>query len=161
MPVRDTKCVPTLSDLNSYYNNFKGFRIRARKYRNRGIGLEATEDIPSGRVIAYYRVKSVPSDTNRKCGPYVVNLGNKRDGILEDSHIFGTYRNIPYVGPFVNEPPPGKEENVYFEEASPTNIIGYRDMKFISKRFIKKGEEILWCYGESYGKRSYKTSCSS
>jgi len=159
MPVRDLKCVPSLKELNAFYDNFKGMKVKARKYPNRGLGIQAQEDIPPGRVVAYYRVRSVKSDTNRKCAPYTVNIGNGRDGVLDESLVYGTYRNIPYIGSFCNEPGYGKTVNVDLHDAGSTERLGYKDMKLVSTRFIEKGEEILCCYGKSYGKRKYPTPC--
>ena len=160
MRVRDLKCVPTLKELNVFYNNFKDMKVKARKFPNRGLGIQAQEDIPAGRVVAYYRVRSVPANTNKKCQEYTVDIGTERDGVLDETLVYGVYRNIPYIGSFCNEPGYGKTENVDLHDASATQRIGYKDMKLVSTRFIKKGEEIVWCYGESYGKRKYKTPCS-
>ncbi len=160
MPVRELKCVPTLKELNVFYNNFKGMKVKARKYPNRGLGIQAQEDIPPGRVVAYYRVRTVKVNTNRRCASYTVNMGSGRDGVIDESLVYGIYRNIPYIGSFCNEPGYGKTENVDLREAGPTQRLGYKDMKLVSTRFIEKGEEIVWCYGESYGKRKYETPCA-
>ena len=161
MPERELKCVPTLKQLNAFYDNFEGMRVRARKYKNRGLGIQAQEDIPIGRVIAYYRLRSVPEDSHKKCVAYTVDIRNGRDGVLDESLVFGVYRNIPYIGSLCNEPGFGKSENIELQDAAPTKRRGYKDLKLVSTRFIKKGEEIVWCYGDSYGKRSYKTPCSN
>ena len=95
MPVRDLKCVPTLKELNVFYNNFKDMKVKARKFPNRGLGIQAQEDIPAGRVVAYYRVRSVPANTNKKCQEYTVDIGTERDGVLDETLVYGVYRNIP------------------------------------------------------------------
>lgn len=161
MPERKLKCVPTLKELNAYYNNFEGMKIFVKKRSGRGLGIVAQEDIPAGRVIAYYRVRTIPIDVHDyKCGHYRVGIDSKRDGVLDETLVYGIYRNIPYIGPYCNEPPHGKKMNVDLFQAGPTKRHGYKDMKFVSITEIKKGEEIFWCYGNSYS-RSYSTSCSS
>tara|TARA_B100000214_G_scaffold375563_1_gene362716 strand:+ start:3903 stop:4388 length:486 start_codon:yes stop_codon:yes gene_type:complete len=159
MPERNLKCVPSLKELNAYYNDFEGMKIKVRSYKNRGLGIQATEDIPKGRVVAYYRVRKVNVNSHTKCSAYTVDVGNQKDGVLDETLVYGTYRNIPYVGSFCNEPGYDKTENVDLYDASPTNIPGFKDMKLVSTRNIKKGEEIVWCYGKSYGKRNYETRC--
>ena len=152
------KCVPTLKELNSYYNNFEGLKIKVSKYKNRGLGIKAQEDIPVGRVVAYYRVKLVPVDKKTKCGEYTVSMSKHNDGHLDETLVYDMYRNIPYVGCFCNEPKHDHDVNVSLYKTS-RKLQGFEDMKLVSTRFIKKGEEIVWCYGKMYGKRKYDTSC--
>jgi len=64
--------------------------------------------------------------------------------------------NIPYWGYFSNEPAENEEGNSYVEaEYKNLKEDDYVTYKVIAQRDIKKGEEIMWCYGSSYG-RDYK-----
>ena len=69
--------------------------------------------------------------------------GNGRDGVLDESLVYGTYRNIPYIGSFCNEPGYGKTVNVDLHDAGSTERLGYKDMKLVSTRFIEKGEVLI------------------
>ena len=152
------KCTQTnLRYLNFVYNKFEGMSVRVKRFPARGLGLQAQEDIPKGRVVAYYRTKLVPY--TEKCFNYQVENPKGKSRVLDIEQFGLVKRGIPYVAAFSNEPNPGVERNCELWDVDKIPKKGYRDYKLKTVRDVSKGEELTWCYAKDYP-RSYKTGCS-
>jgi len=69
--------------------------------------------------------------------------------------------NIPYWGYFSNEPMCDEKYNADVDVSNDKVIVKEGDTltyTVYALKDIKKGEEVMWCYGSGYG-RSYPTSC--
>tara|TARA_A100001015_G_scaffold237898_1_gene270621 strand:- start:8259 stop:8759 length:501 start_codon:yes stop_codon:yes gene_type:complete len=163
MPLQRKICTATLSQLNIYYNNFKGMRIQVKKIKGKGLGVVAQEDINKGIVFAYYRTNKISNKNlsdKYKCENYTVHVSQRSVGVMDSSLLFGTFRNIPYVGAYLNEPT--YVDDVNCTMSGPLNVpnTNFIDYKLTTTRYVKKGEELCWCYGPDYIGRSYNTQCS-
>lgn len=154
------KCTQVkISDLKNLYGNFENMSVCVKKLSGKGLSLVAQKDIPRGRVVAYYRTVLVPK-TNR-CFNYQfadprVPKGKSR--VLDvEQHGMVKY-GIPYVAMFSNEPSADQESNCTIEviEKRPSSV--HVDYRLITKKNVKHGEELTWCYGINYP-RQYGTPC--
>lgn len=144
------------------------------KKGKKGVGLFASKTIRKDEVIAYYKIQifSVKNPDPFR-GKYTIAVYTKNDqmspnlvGNLSPSSLQSPRYSIPYWAYFSNEPSKEEDENSYLD----TNLEeNYKNREFVRKgdsliyklralRTIKKNEEIMWCYGDSYH-RNYKTSC--
>ena len=153
----------------------KKLSVTLMKNKYTGTGLFATKRINRGKIIAYYKMKvhnkkSYKSPT--KC-TYCFTVYTKGDRMsnsliadLDKESAPLPKNNIPYWAYFSNEPSSKQKENAEIDIALKDN---YRDRnklkngdfityKLKATRNIKPGEEIVWCYGNTYD-RDYKTSC--
>ena len=89
--------------------------------------LQAQEDIPKGRVLAYYRTKSVPY-TN-KCFNYQVENTPGRSWILDVEQFGLVKRGIPYVAAFSNEPSETQKKNCEMWGVEKPPKRGYRGIQ--------------------------------
>ena len=153
--------------------------VTLKKNKFAGTGLFATKPIRKGRTIAYYKMK-VNEDSKKKsyksptkcmyCFTMYTKSGNAATSTVGDVHPESVPQpgkdNIPYWAHFSNEPSPGNPENSEIDISTKMNFKNRKKLKvgdFVTfklkaTRNIKKGEEIVWCYGEGYG-RKYKTGC--
>ena len=116
------------------------------------------------------RSKSYKSSTKCMYCFTVYTRGNKVSshlvGDIDKESVPLPKNNIPYWAYFSNEPSGEQKENSEIDIALKENYKGRKHIKagdFITyklkaTRNIKKGDEIVWCYGEGYG-RDYKTNC--
>jgi len=146
-----------------------------KKVDNKRVGLFANKPIRKKEVIAYYLVKVYKSTNNYKDWTYSVTLYNKNnreiDNLLGDlcteSLQKPTRDGITYWAYFSNEPSVGQKENCTLEfenilEETKNKTLKVGDFvvyPLIATSNIKKGDEIVWCYGESYD-RDYDTICA-
>lgn len=140
----------------------------------KGISLYAKKPIKKGNIIAYYKFKVFKSNHKGVKGDMysmsVYTKGNRfNDRVIGDIYD-GSARppkyNIPFWGYFSNEPSKNQKENATIDinlkgnyknrsRIKPGDTMVY---KLIASRNIKPGEEIVWCYGDSYF-RDYPSSC--
>ena len=69
--------------------------------------------------------------------------------------------NIPYWGYFSNEPSCKQSYNADVDVSNDRLTVKEGDTltyAIVANKNIKKGEEVLWCYGNGY-RRTYPTSC--
>lgn len=157
----------------------KGYNLKVtlKKDKLKGTGLFALKNIKKGNVIAYYKFKLFKYDTQLyKNNMYAMTIytknGNESSTLIGDIYP-GSLRppkyNIPFWAYFSNEPSKSPKEqysNAYLDTNLKSN---YRNRsrvkegdtmvyKLIADENIKKGEEIVWCYGEYYG-REYEANC--
>jgi len=157
----------------------KKLSVTLKKNKFAGTGLFATKPIRKGKTIAYYKMR-VNQDSNKKsyksptkcmyCFTMYTKSGNAASTTVGDVHPESVPQpgkdNIPYWAHFSNEPSKGHTENSEIDIATKLNFKNRKKLKdgdFVTfklkaTRNIKKGEEIVWCYGEGYG-RKYKTGC--
>jgi len=163
-------------DIN-YAQRFGNSHLKVMLKKNfKGTSLFAKKQINRGNVIAYYRFKvnRYQGYTGRKKDMYTISIytksgrfnphfiGDVFEGSLQDPKY-----NIPFWAYFSNEPSGDQVENAQLD----INLKGnYRKRdkvkdgdvmvyKLVATKTIKPGEEICWCYGESYN-RDYTANCS-
>lgn len=89
-------------------------------------------------------------------------------GDLYEGSLSPPKKNIPYWAYFSNEPSPSQKSN---SEIVSDNVDNFKNKTtltegdtiiytLVATADIKKGDEILWCYGEGYvANRNYATGC--
>ena len=148
------------------------------KKGKKGVSLFAIKDIKKGDIIAYYKIKvyKIKEYTNTvKDDMYLFTIYNKNGyaykkfiGDIYEGSLPKPKRNIPYWAYFANEPSIGEKQNSYMDKQSFENFTKKNRTRLheddivtyalVADSDIKKEEEILWCYGDSYN-RNYKVNC--
>lgn len=163
--------------LNKNYvlRNFsKGVKnVTLKKSKVKGTSLFATKKIAKNQVIAYYKItvfhqKKFVSETDNMYTFDVMTKGNRVSttliGDITEDSLEQPKRGIPYWGFFANEPSGRQTPNTIIDvnlaenykkrdRVVPGDTMIY---KLRANRTIHPGEEIVWCYGESYA-RNYET----
>jgi hypothetical protein len=86
----------------------------------------------------------------------------KLTGDLYDGSLPKPKNNIPYWGYLSNEPMCDETYNADVDVSNDKISVKEGDSltyTIIADKDIKKGEEVMWCYGSNY-RRSYPTSCN-
>ena len=156
--------------------NRSSLKISLRK-GPKGTSIFATKTIRSGSVIAYYRMivkrNATAKTVNKRMYIFTIYTKTGRAssvfvGDVCKECMLPPKNGIPYWAQFSNEPSVKQDSNAYID----TNLAGnYRNRdrvkegdfmvyKLRATKTINPGEEILWCYGDNYG-RHYKTSCEA
>lgn len=167
MKVLDQKYV-----LKNYSNGVA--KVTLKKSKVKGTSLIATKTIQKNQVIAYYkftvfRQKGFKSQTDNMYTFAVHtkndNVSNTLIGDLTEDSLEQPKRGIPFWGHFANEPSGRQTPNSFIDtnlaenyknksRLSPGDSMIY---KLRAERTIHPGEEIVWCYGQSY-LRDYDTT---
>lgn len=154
----------------------RGLKVTIKSHPKKRVGLFATKHIKKNNVIAYYRMTVYKIDgfksqtKNMYTFTVLTPKGNPSRTLIGDLSLESLpppCRNIPYWAYFSNEPSFDEDDNAYIDmnteeiyrtrkKLNPGDTITY---KLRASRNIKKGEEILWCYGDSYD-RDYLTPCT-
>lgn len=165
-------------NLNYVLKNYsKGVKnVTLKKSKMKGTSLFATKKIAKNQVIAYYKItvfhqKGFVSETNTMYTFDVITKGNRSSNVLigditEDS-LEQPRRGIPFWGFFANEPSGRQTPNTVIDvnlaenyrtrnRVVPGDTMIY---KLRADRTIYPGEEIVWCYGESYMRDYETTAC--
>ena len=156
--------------------NLEKMKTTLKKMKNKRVGLFANKNIKKGETISYYLVKAYKSSKKILNRMYSVTLYNKNGNL--NNNLTGdlcleslqspTKNGITYWGYFSNEPSMNEEENCeldfknsfkYTKDKLKLEEGDFVLYKLLSKKNIKKGDEILWCYGYAPGQRDYKTVC--
>ena len=144
-------------------------KIELKKHQVKGYGLFAKKLIKKGEVIAFYKVTvyyaaRYKSPTNNIYTFNVYKLDgneNKRYiGDIDNNSFPKPINNISFLAPFANEPSE-KENEVINSEMDYNLDENYKNRKIvkvgdtliynlIALKNIKKGEEVLWYYGDEY-----------
>jgi len=159
--------------INDNTPNLDTLKTRLKKMKSKRVGLFANKQIKKGDVISYYLVKAFKKA--RFDAVYSVTLYNKNGSeskfygdLCPESLQLPTRNGITYWAYFSNEPSINEHDNSYLEfvnthkETRNKTTIEEGDLvlyKLIASKNIKKGDEILWCYGYPPGQRLYKTAC--
>jgi hypothetical protein len=168
-----------LLDHNRLIKNAKNIsnvvNVTLKKSELKGIGLYTTKSFKEGDDIAYYKIntmieKGYDSPTNfvysfevyKKNGdPYKKYIGD-----IDLKSFPDPINGMTFWAPFANEPSIGQQINAELDQnlkeiykkkkkTKPGQSIVY---KLVATKSIKKGEEILWYYGEDYD-RDYEVDC--
>ena len=159
--------------LNSTQNK-KDLSVTLKSNKEKGVGLYATKPIQKGEIIAYYKIKLFKESTYQSTTNYMYSFEvYKKDGNIYkrligdiDLNSFPEPLNdITFWAPFANEPSIGQKSNANIDmnlkdnyknrtKVIEGNVLIY---KLVAKRYIEKGEEILWYYGDDYN-RNYVAS---
>jgi len=160
--------------INKNTPNLDTLKTKLKKMKNKRAGLFANRQIKKGEVISYYLVKAVKNP--RFNSVYTVVLYNKNGTAVQklsgdlcsESLQPPTESGITYWAYFSNEPSINESDNCYldfensYKETRNKTRLKEGDLvlyKLIAKKNIKKGDEILWCYGYPPGQRGYETEC--
>jgi hypothetical protein len=163
--------------IEDHTDNIGKLSIGLKKSKYAGISIYAKKNIKKGAIIAYYKMKVFDEDYDSPFGTmYNFTVYNKREeaidelvGDLYEGSLEQPYRGKPFWGYFANEPSKDSDEQENCEIDINTKR-NFRDRKTVKKgdtiiyslkatSNIKKGENIVWCYGEFYD-RNYKTACN-
>lgn len=147
--------------------------ITLKKIKNKGYGIVATKPIKKNQVIAYYQFKvhdmdTYESPTDSKYNFFVKTKNDHWSKKYMGDVIYNKYpplpkRNIPYWAQFSNEPSKGQTINCdidfnlkeNYRNRDRVRIGDIMVYKLVATKNIKKGEEIVWYYGDEY-ERDYK-----
>lgn len=140
------------------------------------MSLYAIKSIKKGNIIAYYKFRTNRYDgyTGKKDDMYTMSVytkGNRFNprviGDIYEGSLEKPKYNIPFFAYFSNEPSGDQVENAHLDinlkgnyrnrsRIRAGNIMVY---KLVADRNIKPGEEIVWCYGDTYTDRGYEANC--
>lgn len=154
--------------------NVDKLKVTLKKTRLKGVGLYAQKPIKENATIAYYRmtvypIKGFKSKTNEKYTFTLLtkkgNYSNSLIGDISDESLPPPCRNVPFWAYFSNEPSGIQTINARID---PDNAKNYSNrnvlragetvtFRLVAIRDIPIGEEIVWCYGDSYH-RDYPVS---
>jgi hypothetical protein len=149
-------------------------KVQLKEHPIKNTGLFAIKPIKKGEVIAHYKIgvyvyKGYTSPTNNV---YTFNVYRKSGSDIKkyvgdiNEHSFPLpINNIPFWGPFANEPSKGEVSNAEIDLNLDANYASRKTVKegdtlvydLVAIKNIKKGDEILWYYGEDY-LRNYEVS---
>lgn len=170
----DKKILDHKHQLKSTKNKDK-LKVTLRKDKLKGVGLYAKKNIKKGEIIAFYKLKvfiekKYKSPTNYV---YTFDIYDKRGktlkkyiGDITERSFPKPYKNIPFWAPFANEPSINQKGNSSIDINEKKNSKanngkikeGDKVVYFlVADRDIKKGEEILWYYGDTYD-RDYEVN---
>lgn len=156
--------------------NLDDLKTTLKKMKNKRAGLFANKNIKKGEVISYYFVKVYKSSKKILNHTYSVTLHNKKGteinnlsgNLCVESLRTPTKNGITYWAYFSNEPSINEKENCEldfinsFKKTKDKAKLVEGDFvlyKLKATTNIKKGDEILWCYGYPKGVRDYKSIC--
>ena len=140
-------------------------------------GIVAGKDIKKGETIAYYPIViledpgSKPSKRKFPLQDYFIEVKYRGKSSKQfigqpdlKKAIQQPTRSIPHIGLWSNEPYPNETANARMEHTSlktPPRVGAKLAYSLKATRGIKKGEEVLWCYGTEFNRGSppYKTGC--
>lgn len=153
-------------------------KITLKNTKDKGVGIFATEQIHRDDIIAFYKL--VVFDAENYKSPtdniYTFSVYNRNGtvnddliGDIDDTSFHQPINNIPFWGPFVNEPSPKQSINACFNPNLKYNYKLYRRRgikrgdsliySIFAIRDISVGEEINVYYGDEY-ERNYKVKVS-
>ena len=144
-------------------------KVILKKDNIKGTGLFATKQIKEDEIIAYYKIKvfneaHYNSPTNYI---YTFSIYGKNDkpfknqiGDISEDSIPKPENNIPYWGPFINEPSDNQDINAHVDTNYDFNFKAFNRTKVksgtyliynvVASRDIDEGEEITIYYGDEY-----------
>jgi hypothetical protein len=155
--------------------DYKTLKVALKRDKIKGNSLFANRNIRKGEVLAYYKMRVYNKRTYESPfgNTYLFTVytksgrsDNKLVADLYECSIDPPKRGIPYWAYFSNEPSGTQEQNSMID-ADEKNNYKNRDRvkqgdtlvyKLIATRSIKRGEEIVWCYGGGYD-RNYEPNC--
>ena len=142
-------------------------KIELKKHPVKGFGLFAKRLIKKGEIIAFYKITvysaiKYNSSTNNT---YTFNV-YKKDGTENKKYIGDidstsfpkSINNISFLAPFANEPSTNETINAEMDYNLDENYKNKKIVKIgdsliynlVAIKNIKKGDEILWDYGDEY-----------
>ena len=143
----------------------RNLKVTLKHHDVKGSALYAKKKIKKGEVVAYYMFKlfdregyESPTDFEYAMKVYDKNdkIIRKYKGDIDETCMPKPKRSIPYWGIFANEPSPGEISNVELDSKNAANnktkmkAGKHLTYKLMATRDIKRGDEILWNYGDSY-----------
>ena len=150
-------------------------KVKLRNSKKYGIELVCSKPIRKGEIVAYYKFKVFRDATYKgfRDNMYTMTVVSKKDnpgrtlvGGLYSGSLELPVKGKTFLAFFANEPSGKIRENCELDVELAYN---YRHRKIVlagdtmryslrATKPIKKGERIVWCYGEQY-ERKYKVNC--
>lgn len=148
--------------------------VTLKRTANKGVGLYATKHIKKGETIAYYKITVFKTSVYESPTNYMYSFEvYKKDGdnykrLIGDVDLKSfpePLNDIPFWGPFANEPSINQKSNAHLDMNLKENYKNRKKVdvgqtmvyQLIATKHIKPGDEILWYYGPDYI-RDYKVS---
>jgi len=139
----------------------------------KGAGMFAKRDIKSGETIAFYPIVMIDDPGQKTKDPLrnyfiEVKYRGKQSKLVGKPDLSAVAkkpsRNIPHTGLWSNEPYPGERKNAEMVgvKLKSVPLVGQKiSYSLKSTKAIKKGTEVLWCYGSQFNRGSppYPTGC--
>ena len=146
-------------------------KVTLKKDKIKGTGIYATKPIKKGETVVYYKMTVFKHDTYKSPTNNIYTFtiytagGNPSNAFMGDIDLTSfppPKDNIPFWGPFSNEPSGDQRVNAEIDTDQKYNYKNKKKAKLgdsmvyslIATRNIKPGEEVVWYYGEDY-KRDY------
>lgn len=162
-------------DAKCAMENFSSDKVKVMvKKGPKGVSLFAKKPIRKGNIIAYYKFKTYRMGrTGTRNDMYSMSVYTKKDnynprliGDVFDGSLEMPKNNISFFAYFSNEPSGKQSQNAWLDTNTKQNYKDRSRLKpgdtmvyrLIASRNIKPGEEIVWCYGDAYG-RDYDANC--
>jgi hypothetical protein len=160
-----------LLDINYQLKQTKKYKLKItlKIAKTKGIGLYATQIIKKGENIAYYKLRvcdntKYQSETDFMYAFTIFTRSGRPIpeliGDIDETSFPPPVRDLPYWGPFVNEPSTNQDINAGFNPNLKDNYkkcgkCGPRKGDLViytlyALRDIKVGEEIVVYYGDDY-----------
>jgi hypothetical protein len=150
-------------------NDLESLSITLKKTKRKGTGVFATNFIRKGELICYYRLKIFSlKNYNPVVGMiYAISICRKDGsdihnmiGDVFESSFPPPLNDIPFWGPFCNEPSNGETTNCklkmnlkdIYKNRKKLKVGDIIDYELVATRFINPGDEILWFYGPDYNR---------
>lgn len=167
------KCV---FDADCAMKNYGSPKMKVEVKRGpKGVSLFARKPIRRGNIIAYYQFKTNKYEgyTGKKGDMYTMSVYTKGErfnprviGDVYEGSLQKPKYNIPFFAYFSNEPSGNQKANAELDINLKSNYrnrdrIRAGDImvyKLKAAKNIDPGEEIVWCYGDSYD-RDYQANC--
>ena len=150
--------VPSLGVLQKW-NALSSLPVCVAEVPGKGLGVVARRGLPAGTLVADYSFRLV-SRARCRPGDYRVRVSGARGCVGKiDARTFGPpIDGVAQVGALLNEPSLGTKANCVPKAGSMDPIgsaIRRGSIALVTNREVHVGEELTWCYGRSYGRRSY------
>lgn len=154
--------------------NLNKLKVTLKRDKLKGTSLFATKSIKKGETIAYYKItvfkfRNYESPTNEV---YTFDVYDREGddiykyiGDIDLASFPKPFNNIPFWGPFANEPSVDQKANCRISMNLEANYKKRKRVKVGSRLIyrlvatidIEPGEEVMWYYGKDYI-RSYQVN---
>ena len=134
--------------------------VQVEPVPGKGLGVVTQVTLEENAVAAYYMGKLIPK--GKGASRFAVTSKEGETMELGSSSFPAPEDGVPYIGPFANEPTgrvwrDGEPNCVLRSHHIESHAGRLRRFALITLREVKRGEELVWDYGPSYGPRDYES----